>query len=521
MVQPIQKALVYCRVSSTKQKKGSGLESQQHRCIQYADSKQYGVEKIFQDDVSGGGDFMNRKGMVELLKYLKKNNEHNYVVIFDDLKRFARDTMFHLKLRAEFAQYQVKIECLNYHFEDTPEGKFVETIHAAQGQLEREQIGRQTTQKMHARLEQGYAVFRAPVGYKYEKSKGGGKILVLDNPIASIIKESLLGFASGRFQTQSEIMYFMESFPEYPKNGYGKVVQQRVKDILTNVIYAGHIEYKEWNISLRKGHHEPLISLATYNKIQELLLGKAKVPARKSLNEEFPLRGFVHCDECKSPLTASFSKGQTKRYPYYHCHNTHGCSSYKKSIRRADIEGEFEKLLISIAPSKKLFGTIKIMFDDIRNFRSEYLNKRTNMLNSQLIDVDHKIEKLIDLIIESKSPSVTQSFERRMKNLEHEKLLIDEKIAKSSQSTKEYSGSLRTILKFLENPYVLYNTRVLANQRAVLKLVFADNLTWLLGHGLRTINMSLLFKDLEGIFEPKIGENKLASPRGFEPLLPP
>jgi len=53
--------------------------------------------------------------------------------------------MFHLKLRAEFAQYQVKIECLNYHFEDTPEGKFVETIHAAQGQLEREQTGRQTT----------------------------------------------------------------------------------------------------------------------------------------------------------------------------------------------------------------------------------------------------------------------------------------------------------------------------------------------------------------------------------------
>jgi len=253
MVQPTQKALVYCRVSSTKQKKGSGLESQQHRCIQYADNKNYIVEKIFKDDVSGGGDFMNRKGMVELLQYLKKNNRHNYVVIFDDLKRFARDTMFHLKLRAEFAQYQVKIECLNYHFEDTPEGKFVETIHAAQGQLEREQIGRQTTQKMQARLEQGYAVFRAPVGYKYGNTKGGGKVLVLDDPIAPIIQEALLGYASGRFQTQSEIMYFLESFSDYPKNGYGKVVQQRVKDILTNVIYAGHIEYKEWNISLRKG----------------------------------------------------------------------------------------------------------------------------------------------------------------------------------------------------------------------------------------------------------------------------
>lgn len=520
MVQPIQKALVYCRVSSTKQKKGSGLESQQYRCIQYADSKQYVVEKIFKDDVTGGGDFMNRKGMVELLEYLKKNNKYNYVVIFDDLKRFARDTMFHLKLRAEFAQYQVKIECLNYHFEDTPEGKFVETIHAAQGQLEREQYGRQTTQKMHARLEQGFAVLRSPVGYKYVKSKGGGKDLVLNQPIASILKEALNGFASGRFQTQSEIMYFLESFSEYPKNGYGKVVQQRVKDILTNVIYAGHIEYKEWNVSLRKGQHEPLINFSTYRKNQELLLGKAKVPSRKNISEEFPLRGFIHCDECNSPLTACFSKGQTKTYPYYLCHKK-TCASYKKSIRRADIEDEFEKLLLSIAPSKKLFGTIKIMFSDIRNFRSAYLNKITDMLNSQLVDVDCKIEKLIDLIISSKSPSVTQSFERRMKNLEREKLLIDEKIAKSAQSNKDYSGSLRTILKFLENPYALWGSRVIANQRAVLKLVFADNITWLRGHGLRTVNMSLLFKDLEGILEPDIGENKLASPRGFEPLLPP
>jgi len=45
------------------------------------------------------------------------------------------------------------VECLNYRFEDTPEGKFVETVFAAQGQLEREQNGRQVRQKMQARVE--------------------------------------------------------------------------------------------------------------------------------------------------------------------------------------------------------------------------------------------------------------------------------------------------------------------------------------------------------------------------------
>ena len=64
-------ALIYCRVSSTKQRlQGSGLESQEQRCRVYADEKGYAVEAVFPDDVSGGGDFMRRPGMVALLSYL-------------------------------------------------------------------------------------------------------------------------------------------------------------------------------------------------------------------------------------------------------------------------------------------------------------------------------------------------------------------------------------------------------------------------------------------------------------------
>ena len=97
------KAVIYCRVSSARQKiEGSGLESQEHRCRQYAAAQGFEVEAVFPDDASGGGDFINRPGMVALLSYLDAKPDKNYVVIFDDLKRFARDTEFHIKLRREF-----------------------------------------------------------------------------------------------------------------------------------------------------------------------------------------------------------------------------------------------------------------------------------------------------------------------------------------------------------------------------------------------------------------------------------
>ena len=113
------------------------MHSQEHRCRDYAAARGYDVEAVFRDDVSGGGDFMQRPGMVAMLRFMGVQSHDGYVVIFDDLKRFARDTIFHLKLRQELAAYGATVECLNFKFEDTPEGQFVETVIAAQGQLER------------------------------------------------------------------------------------------------------------------------------------------------------------------------------------------------------------------------------------------------------------------------------------------------------------------------------------------------------------------------------------------------
>ncbi|NQY15562.1 MAG: GNAT family N-acetyltransferase, partial [Henriciella sp.] len=157
-----KKAVIYCRVSSKSQStQGSGLDSQEHRCRKYAAKRGYQVEAVFPDDVSGGGDFMRRPGMVALLKFLDDHPYDNYVVVFDDLKRYARDVEFHLKLKREMEMRGARRDCLNFRFEDTPESKFMETIMAATGELEREQNRRQGMQKTKARLEQGYWVDKA------------------------------------------------------------------------------------------------------------------------------------------------------------------------------------------------------------------------------------------------------------------------------------------------------------------------------------------------------------------------
>ena len=236
------------------------------------------------------------KSMVALLSYLDAQPHKSYVIIFDDLKRFARDRDFHWVLRRELAARKAIPKCLNFNFEDTPEGEFIETIMAAQGHLEREQNRRQVIQKMKARVENGYWVFTAPKGYKHVPDReNGGKKLVQEEPLASTICTALEGFATGRFASQAEVRRFLEADPYFPKDRKdGSVRAMTITRLLKKVVYAGYVEAPKWGVSVRKGKHEGLISFEQFERIQDILDGKKRMmPERVDYDEDFPLRGFV------------------------------------------------------------------------------------------------------------------------------------------------------------------------------------------------------------------------------------
>lgn len=488
-----KRAVIYCRVSSKKQaNNGSGLKSQEHRCRDYAASKGYMVDAVFPDDISGGGDFMNRPGMVALLAYLDARPQDNYVVIFDDLKRYARDTEFHLKLRRIMAARGATRECLNFQFENTPEGKFIETMLAAQGELEREQNGRQVVQKMKARLEQGFWCFQAPIGYRYQRSKFGGKELVRDEPAASLIQEALEGFASGRFQTQVELKRFLESQPLYPKSPGGVVHQSRVVELLDRCIYAGYIEAPKWDVGIRKGRHEGLISYETYLKNQQRIKQGSYAPARKDINADFPLRGFVECADCGTPLTSCWSKGKTKKHPYYLCQEK-SCKSYGKSIRRTDIEAPFEDYLKALQPTDSLVNLLKDLLQtgwSERKGQTQAVKVRTR---KEIENIQSQIDGLLERIVETQSPTAASAYERKITMLEKQKLLAEEQLESGLKPITTPANILELTLRFVANPWNLWETGNLHLRKLVLKLAFNGRLVHCRESGYRTPKIALPF----------------------------
>ncbi|MFQ6549895.1 recombinase family protein [Aestuariibius sp. 2305UL40-4] len=513
----IPKAVIYRRVSSSAQtKRGDGLTSQETRCREYARHKGYEVAQVFTDDMTGS--LATRPGMQAMLTYLRKNRKRGTIVIIDDISRLARGLEAHLELRASLAKAGGKLESPSIEFGEDSDSILVENLLASVSQHQRQKNGEQTVNRMRARAMNGYWCFQAPVGYRYQRISGRGNMLVRDEPTASLLREALEGYACGRFQTKVEVKRFLESQPAFPKDtANGLLHHQRIQDILTRPIYAGYLDVPLWNVPLRKAQHEGLIDFETFQKIQNRLQERAKAPARKDISADFPLRNFILCNDCQKPLTSCWSKSKTgKKHPYYLCH-TKGCPSYRKSIRRDELEGAFADMLQTMQPTDGLFALVRQMFKDAWDQQLARVQSQSGEAKRQIKAIEKQVDGLMDRIVEANSSSVISAYEAKIDRLETEKLLLTEKLRKTGQPKRSFEEMFELAMAFLASPWKLWASGNLPLQRTVLKLAFAERLAYCRKEGLRTPKTTLPFKALEAF---STGEREMARWGGFEPPTP-
>ena len=257
-----QKAVIYCRVSSAY----SG--SQETRCREYARHKGYEVEQVFKDK-GATGSMIDHPGMQLMLKFLYNHNQVQHTVLIDDISRLARGLEAHIQLRTAISTAGGRLESPSIEFGEDSDSILVENLFASVSQHQRQKNAEQTQHRMKARAMNGYWVFNPPAGYRYSRVDGhSGKMLVRDEPVASVIQEALEGFANGRFQTQAEVKRFLEQSAHYPKDRSGEIQFQRISNLLGKVIYAGYITLPKWGISLVPAKHEALIRFETFQKFK-------------------------------------------------------------------------------------------------------------------------------------------------------------------------------------------------------------------------------------------------------------
>lgn len=124
---------------------------------------------------------------------------------------------------------------------------------------------------------------------------------------------------------------------------------------------------------------------------------------------------------------------------------------------------------------------------------------------------------MTDRIVACESDSLVKTYEARIREMETRKVEIREKAANIGKPKKDFPVIFKTAMSFLANPYNIWASGEMVYRRMVLKLAFADRVTYLRGEGFKTVNTALPFKML-GQFQAGIKE--MVDATGIEPVTP-
>jgi site-specific DNA recombinase len=510
-------ALIYTRVSTSQQESdGTGNHSQETRCRDFAEKEGLNVEKVFTDVFSGGGDFLKRPAMRDLLNYLQLNYKNKkYVIIFDDLKRFARDTEFHIRLRATFKNYNVDLKCLNYKFEDSPEGRFMETIFAAGNQLDREQNQRQVMQKQTARLRDGYYPFPALYGYNQVKIAGHGKLSV-PNEFADYVKEALEGYSFGRFKSPTEVGRFLYE-KKVVKCKDSKSHTELGTSMLMNLFYVGIINFPEREINMVQGKHRALISFETYYKNAKRLSERPKHREKsyEVYKEQFELRQIARCSLCNTKLDSYTTRKYKERKlvqekEYYDCKNKN-CDKYSKVIPADEVHLKFRSLLRTITPNEKALSIFTdAYYEAYEEFKNELVvNEKYS--TQQKSDTQNQIDQLLETVLKTTSPKLKSVYEEKIERLVLQLEELDKKKIEKVDTELLSRTSLERMNEVVKSPYNIWIKLNAKQKREFYYFIFTEDFYIQRNTESRTPQLSEIYLYLQAISE-NMGEEFIKTP---------
>jgi site-specific DNA recombinase len=285
----------------------------------------------------------NRPEWKRLLVVLKKRKGRGTdYIIFTKWDRFSRNIAEAYLMIKTLRQLGVEPIAIEQPLDfEIPESKLMLAVYLAQSEVDNNRRSLNVFYGMRRGRKEGRWMGRALPGYINRTREDGSKYIAINEPEASHMKWALETIAEGNLATE-------QVWAMAKKRGM-KCARNSFWDAIRNPCYCGKIvipKYKNEDMHLVDGLHEPLISEKTYYDVIDTLNGrKREVGLKVVAPEGLPLRGFLVCPKCARTLTGSASKGRNGYHHYYHCKSYCGVRYKANEINR-----QFEAFLEELSP---------------------------------------------------------------------------------------------------------------------------------------------------------------------------
>lgn len=508
--------VIYVRVSTDTQVKGTSLDTQQKACIDFAKTNGWKVpkENIFRDE-GESAKATNRKELLNMLDTCRKKKDKIGVCLVWKIDRFSRNTDDHVMLRTVLKKYGVVLRSVTEPIGNDAVGLLTENMLSAFAQFDNDIRTYRTTSGMKKRLEQGGWPHDAPIGYIKSRTANGVTSIAPDPDMAPKLKILLETFSTGEYTVRqaSDLAYELGITG---KNGK-KRTWQTTENTLKNPIYAGYIQSKYTEGKRYMGLHKALISSDTYEKNQRVLAGKHRVFV-KTDETNYPLRrDFLKCAYCDKFVTASAPRGNGGRYPRYSCTNCRASVIKKPVSKGADeIHREFKELLscIRYKPGRmKLFKSIVLSrwcdeYDDALKTASE-VNKELDQLKTERLSTLRKFNR-DQISFEDKEATI--------KEIDKEIADWQDKKTEADIYANEKEKIVDNAILFMEDPSKLWNQAPVQIQKRVQRVIFPEGLRYDFETGFGTVKINNSYQLIKKIADESAKNPIVVAATGIEPV---
>jgi site-specific DNA recombinase len=488
--QPRPYAVIYIRVSSSRQVENASLETQLHSCLEFCEKNGWTVLQVFREE-GESAKTTDRTELQQMLQFcLSAKPRPDYVVVYA-LDRFARNGMDHDMLRAGLLALKIKLRCVQTPLGESPYEKAVERILSTVPQLENELRAERCVAGMKTRLEGGRWCFKAPLGYLNGRDGQNKKTLVVDPQRADFIRRAFELFSTGLY-TREQVRRHVNA--EGLRTHDGKPVgREAFARILRNPRYAGILKVDDWGIDT-KGDFEPLVDKDVFDGVLQVLSGRRHTVTPHLRNrEEVPLRGFVRCGSCHKAATASRSTGKTgRKYWYYHCQRS-SCPS-PLNVRAEVLHSGFVSFMRQQQPDSRYLRLFWAVVNDVWNEKQAKAGEFARKMDRQLEELNEQRRKLLEAMVYQQT--ISRADFQEMKGPLEKKIADARANLEEARSAEVEIGAVQSFAEdLLLNAASVWERCSLDQKQRLQRVLFPDGVEFSDGQ-YRTQETSFLLKSL-------------------------
>ncbi len=513
-----KKAIIYIRVSSEEQVKGTSLKDQEIKCREYCQQNELDVIAVFRDE-GASAKSIDRKDFLRAIEYCRKNKKNIAAFVVTKVDRFARNTEDHFYVRKLLMDYGTTLHSVTEPIGDSPIGKLVETVLAGTSEFDNSIRKIRCSDGMIRRIKDGIYPWMPPLGYLCANFKKQDlKKTECDKPDPErfhIIQRLLKYVLETGEVSPNKLAELVFSWGLTLRNGK-RISPQQIDRILSHIFYAGII-LNPFDNTQEVGQHKPMITPEEFEKIQLMRKGKYKhfyIKKNKD-NPEFPLNGTLKCLYCGIGLTGSFSKGKTKRHPYQHCHNKN-CEFYGKTIPRDVAHADFIKLLEAITPKEEFLKLFEAIVNDVWKNNKALFENSTKEHTKALEELKKKKFEYVEMM---RKLTISEEFGKELiAQTDNEILVKGISLSESRIETLNLDTAISYATNFIKDLPRVWIDLPVDQKKKFQQLVFPEGISYSKKERVGTHKLGLIYELNQKLLAENSQNQTLVDPSGFEPL---